>query len=171
MSAVLHPPHDGPLSLRRQAAIFWRARLPRERLLLAAGAAALALFIGWNLLVQPAWKVVRAAPSQLDQLDRQLQQMQAAASEVEALRAVPAVTTVQAVTALKAATERLGIKGRLSLQGERATLTLSGASPEALRAWLGEARSGARARPVEAQLTRAAQGYSGNIVVSLGGAG
>jgi general secretion pathway protein M len=170
VSAVIGTPQV-PASLRRQAALFWRARLPRERLLLAAGAAALMLFIGWSLLVQPAWNVVRAAPLQLDQLDRQLQQMRASAAEVEALRAVPPVTSAQAAAALKAATARLGDKGRLTLQGERATLTLSGASPEARRAWLGEARSGARARPVEAQLTRAAQGYSGTIPVSLGSAG
>jgi len=71
VSAVIGTPQV-PASLRRQAALFWRARLPRERLLLAAGAAALMLFICWSLLVQPAWNVVRAAPLQLDQLDRQL---------------------------------------------------------------------------------------------------
>ena len=40
---------------------------------------------------------------------------------------------------------------------------------DALRGWLGEARSAARARPVEAQLVKAATGYSGSITVSLGG--
>ncbi len=158
-------------SLRQQAGLFWRTRQPRERLLLAAAVAAMALFVVWSVLVQPAWSSVRAAPLQLDRLDRQLQQMQAEAGEVTALRAVPPVTSAQAATALKAATERLGDKGRLSMQGERATLTLSGVSPEALRAWLVEARSGARARPIEAQLQRAAHGYSGSIVVSLGSAG
>ena len=127
------------------------------------------LFLGWSVLVQPAWRVVRAAPAQLDQLDRQLQQMQAAGAEVQALRAVPPVSPAQAAVALKAATDRLGDKAKLSLQGDRATLTLIGVGPEALRAWLNEARSGARARPIEAQLQRAAQGYSGTIIVSLGG--
>ena len=56
------------------------------------------------------------------------------------------------------------------MQGERAVLTLQGASTSQLRDWLAEARSGARARPVEARLTRAAQGYSGTVVVALGGA-
>ena len=42
-----------------------------------------------------------------------------------------------------------------SLQGDRATLTFTGVPFEALRDWLGEARSAARARPIEAQLLKA----------------
>ena len=71
--------------------------------------------------------------------------------------------------ALKAATERLGDKAKLSLQGDRAVLTLNGAGTEALRGWLAEARSGARARPLEANLLRAGTGYSGTLVLSIGG--
>ena len=78
-----------------------------------------------------------------------------------------AVSPAQAAAALKAATDRLGSAGRLSLQGDRASLTLTGVSPEALRSWLLEARSAARVRPSEAQLTRGPQGYSGSIVVML----
>jgi general secretion pathway protein M len=50
-------------------------------------------------------------------------------------------------------------------------LTLNGVSGEQLRSWLAEARSGARARPVEAQLSRGPQGYTGTLVVSLGTGG
>ena len=49
-------------------------------------------------------------------------------------------------------------------------LTLNGASTSQLRGWLAEARSGARARPLEANLSRAGGGYSGTLVVTLGGA-
>ena len=64
-----------------------------------------------------------------------------------------ALRAAQAHDALRSATERLGAeKARLSLQGDRATLTLTGVTGEQLSSWLGEARSGARARPVEAQL-------------------
>jgi general secretion pathway protein M len=38
-----------------------------------------------------------------------------------------------------------------------------------LREWLAEARAGARARPVEAQLSRGALGFNGSVVLSLGG--
>ena len=45
-----------------------------------------------------------------------------------------------------------------------------GTRGEALRAWLLEARSGARARPLEAQLQRNPQGFSGSIGLVLAGA-
>jgi general secretion pathway protein M len=56
------------------------------------------------------------------------------------------------------------------VRGDRAVLNLSNASSEALRAWLVEARSAARARPLELQLQRGPQGYSGSVTVSLSGA-
>jgi general secretion pathway protein M len=158
------------VQLRQQALDVWRARTPRERLGIGLALAVLALLLVWLVLVQPAWRTTREAPAQLDQLDAQLQQMQRLATESQALRGAVAVTPAQAAAALKAATDRLGDKGRLSLQGDRASLTLNGVGAEALRGWLLEARSAARVRPLEAQLTRTAQGYSGTLVVALGGA-
>jgi general secretion pathway protein M len=96
--------------------------------------------------------------------------MERLAAEARELRATPPVGATQSQAALKAATERLGDKARISVQGERAVLTLNGAGTEQLRSWLAEARLGARARPVEANLARGAAGYSGTIVVAIGGA-
>ena len=60
-----------------------------------------------------------------------------------------------------------GAAGRLQVVGDRATLTLSGVNGTQLSDWLAEARSAARARPLEANLTRGPQGYSGSIVVAF----
>ena len=57
---------------------------------------------------------------------------------------------------------------RLTLQADRALITLINASPEQLRALLVEVRSAARARPVEAQLTRVPAGFSGTLVFNIG---
>ncbi len=95
--------------------------------------------------------------------------MRLLAAEVQQLRSAPALSPEQSAAALRAASERLGSKARLSLQGERAVLTLQGVGSAQLREWLAEARAGARARPVEAQLTRSAQGFNGSIVLTLGG--
>ena len=157
-------------SLRQQARTWWQARTPRERQAVALVGFIVVAFVVWSLLVQPALTTARTAPAQLDLLDAQYQQMQRIATESTALRAAPRVAPSQAQLALKAATERLGERGRLTMQGDRATLTLTtGVSPEALRAWLAEARESARARPVEAQLQRSALGYTGTIGVTLGG--
>ncbi len=157
-------------SLRVEADKWWQARTARERRIVILVLALLAVLVVFSLFIQPAWRSARAAPAQLDQLDGELQQMQRIAAESRALRAVSPVSQTQAGAALKAASERLGDKAKLNLQGDRATLTLTGISPEALRGWLVEARSGARARPVEATLQRGAAGFTGSLTVTLGAA-
>ncbi len=157
-------------SLRLEADKWWLARTTRERRAVILVLAVLGALLVWSLLVQPAWRSARAAPAQLDQLDGELQQMQRVAAESRVLRAVVPVSPTQAGAALKAASERLGDKAKLNLQGDRATLSLTGISPEALRAWLNEARSGARARPVEATLQRGPAGFTGSVTVTLAAA-
>jgi general secretion pathway protein M len=129
----------------------------------------LALYVVFAAAVQPAWRTLRQAPAQLEALDNELQAMQRLAAEARELRATPPVNAEQSAAALKAASDRLGDKARLSLQGDRAVLTLNGAGTAQLRDWLAEVRSGARARPVEATLSRGNSGYSGTIVVALEG--
>ena len=148
---------------------WWQGLAARERLGVALGGSVLALYAVWALAVQPAWRTLNTAPLELEALEGQLQTMQGLASEAGVLRAAPPVNIEQASAALKAATERLGDKGRLTLQGERAVLTVNAIGTRALTDWLAEARSGARARPIEATLTRAAQGYNGTLVLTIGG--
>jgi general secretion pathway protein M len=155
---------------RQQAGRFWQARAPRERQLIVVMTVSVVILLAWLVLIQPALRILREAPAELDRLDQQMQQMQLAASEMQGLRAASPVPTEQASTALRAATSQLGSSAKLAIQGDRAVLTFTGIQGDALRGWLGEARSAARARPVEAQMVKAATGYSGSITVSLGGA-
>ena len=83
----------------------------RERQALGAGFVALIAVLIWLTLVQPAWRTLREAPAQLDEIDRQLQQIRVTATEVTALRAVAPVSAQQAAAALKTATDRLGARG------------------------------------------------------------
>jgi general secretion pathway protein M len=152
---------------RDQLAMRWRKLAPRERLLVGSTAALLAWLLLWMVAIRPAWRSLSETPAQLDAVELQLQQMQRLAAESRELRALPRVQSQQAEEALRGATERLGSNARLSLSGDRATLTLSGIGGESLVAWLGEVRSAARARPEEAKLSRGANGYSGTVVLSL----
>ena len=152
----------------RAARAWWQTLAARERRLFMGGLAVLALYLTWAVAVQPAWRTLDAASAERDALEAQWQTMQRLAEEARQLRAATPVSQPQAVAALQAATARLGSAGRLALQGDRAVLTLTGVGTGALRDWLAEARSGARARPVEATLSRAAQGYSGTLVVAIG---
>lgn len=149
---------------------WWRALPARERRLIRVALALVVLGGVWLVALQPALRTLRTAPATLDAAEAQLQAMQHLAAEAGELRATPPVNPEQAAAALQAATARLGEQGRLSLQGDRAVLTLNGVATSALRDWLAEARSGARARPVEASLMRGAQGFSGTLVLAIGGA-
>lgn len=155
--------------LRTRIAVWWRALAPRER----QGALAAAVLVGaavvWFAAVQPALRTLRTAPAAIDKLDAELQQMQLLATESRALRAAPPVAPAAAAAALQAAVARLGAKAKLVQQGDRATITLSAVDGEALRSLLAEARSTARARPIEAQLVRSKAGYDGTLVLAVGG--
>jgi len=154
--------------LRERASALWRTRSARDRAALIVIALVLGASLVWALLIAPAVSTLRRAPSQLEALDTQLLQMRSMAAEVRELRNATPVPVAQAGVAIKAAAERQGDKVRLSLQNDRALLTLQNASPEQVRALLVEARSAARARPVEANLTRASGGFTGTLVLSLG---
>ena len=149
---------------------WWRTLPARERRLVALAAGVVLLALLWWLALQPALQTLRTAPAAIEAAEAQLRTMQRLAAEAAELRSTPPVNGEQAAAALRAATERLGEQAKLSLQGDRAVLTLNGISTSQLRDWLAEARSGARARPVEASLLRSGPGYSGTLVVAIGGA-
>ena len=140
----------------------------RERQMVVLIGGALAFLIVWLIFVRPAWKTLDDAPALRAQADAQLLQMQAIANEAKQLRALPPVPQTVAEQVLKAATDDLGGKGKLSVQNDRAILSVTGANGEDLRKWLIQARGGARARPIEATLTRAGDGYNGTLVVAIG---
>ncbi len=168
MNAQVGEFNDQVAAFRQQAGNAWRARSARDRLMLGVMAAVLGAFLLWTLAIAPAWRTLTDAPAQIESLDAQLLQMRTMAAEVRELRNATPIAAAQAGVAMKAAADRHGDKVRLTLQGDRALVTFQGASPEQVRALLIEARSAARARPVEAQLTRAAAGFNGTLVLSLG---
>ena len=77
-------------------------------------------------------------------------------------------TTINVAAGLAALKADSKLDG-LSFTDSKPVLSLTGVGTLALSNWLAEARAGARARPIEATLNRGPQGYSGNLVVSLGG--
>jgi general secretion pathway protein M len=149
----------------------WLAQTPRDRLLLSVALACVGLLLVWMIGVRPAWQAWRELPRQELELEQQWLQMQRLAAEARELKALPPVSPALAAQALKAATVRLGEHGKLQILGDRATLTLTTASPELLRAWLAEARQSARARTLELQLTRDDDGLSGRVVMALPASG
>ncbi len=143
-----------------------------ERRLLTVAAWLAALTVVVMVGVRPAWRTLQTVPAQMQAVEAELAVMRQQADEVQTLRQRPPVPPVQADAALQAATARLGAGARLSRQGDRAVLTFQGVPGEALAIWLEEVRVGARARPLEAEWQRGAEGaYQGSVTLALGGGG
>ena len=154
----------------------WQAMAPRERRLVSLAAWLLGLCLLWWVLLGPALATLRQAPAQQAKLDAQLARMQNMAASAEQLRgqsSAPIPSHRAAQSSLEQATLALGATAQLSLQGDRAALTLQGVAPEALALWLNQVRVNARLLPVQVQMQRGGDpdGWTGQIVLAGPGLG
>lgn len=170
---------SSPLSRLSLAVSIALARLSaRERNAVTIAAWVIGLGLVWWLAVAPALDTLRQAPARHARLDAQLGQMQRMAATAESLRGQSNAQPPgrdEVLRAIETATHGLAGTGKLSVLGDRATLTLSHTPPEALAQWLAQVRINARLFPVDSQLTRepGSPGWSGTLVLSgpgLGGA-
>ncbi len=145
---------------------------PRERRAVTLALWVVGLGLLWWIAIAPAWTTLRQAPERHARLDAQLSQMRGMAASAQALRGQTNAQPPGRDTTLRAldqATTALGAAGQIVVQGERATLTLRNATPEALAQWLQQVRINARLVPVEAKLSRPANStpaWNGTLVVS-----
>ena len=157
-------------SLRQRGTASWSAMAARERLLVGAALAVVLLALLWWVGIQPALNTLRQAETQHRSLDAQLQTMRELAAQAASLQSQPRISGDDSLKALDLSVkQRLGAAAQLNVVGERATVTVKGASAESLAQWLGAARSNARAVPVDARLTlnAARNGWDGTVVLAL----
>ena len=153
----------------------WARLAPRERLAVLLAAAVVGLALLWGLGVAPALATLRQAPEQHRQLDAQLDAMRRMAAAAQQLRQQGEGQSLSPEAARRAlqqaTTDTLGSTAQLAVQGPQATVTLRGATPEALARWLEQVRINARVVPVQADLQQTADpaGWTGQLV--LGGPG
>ena len=147
----------------------WQGMAARERTLVTAGVALVVLALLWWLAVAPALAVLRSAEPQHRALDEQLGRMRGLQQQVRALQSQPKLGPDEALRAIEESVrQRLGPSARISVAGERVTITLAGTPPDALAGWLGQARVNARMLPTDARLTRGASGgWDGTLVLAL----
>lgn len=126
----------------------------------------------WLLLLAPAVATLRSAEMQARTLDAQLGRMRAMQLEVATFQKQPVQKYDEALRALTSATNvALGASAKLSVTGDRASITLQDGSADALAQWLTEARVNAKSVPIEVRLTRSllpgAARWNGVVVMSL----
>lgn len=147
----------------------WELLAAREKLLVGSAAALVALALLWWVAIAPALATLRGADEQHRLLDAQLQRMRGLQAQAQGLQSQPRQGYDEALRLLESSVrQRLGATARMAVVGERVTLTLAGASPDALAQWLTQARVNARALPSEARLNRNASGqWDGTLVLTL----
>lgn len=145
----------------------WAQLSPREQNLVRGALVLLVLALIWFVALRPAIATLRTAQSQGPQLRAQLQYMLQLQAQAQVLQAQPSAQTQDSKSLLEAALPTLGATARMSLTGDRATVTLDGSSADDLAQWLTQARLNARARPLEMHLTQSQGLWKGRIVLQL----
>ena len=150
----------------------WAGLPGREKNLFRLAALVLVAVVLWHFSLAPGLATLRTADAQARTLDAQMQQMQAMQAQAQAIEKQPALSFDEAMRALATATKQtLGTTAQLTTAGDRASITLKDASPDALAQWLAQARVNARSHLVEARLVRGAAPtgpvWSGVLVMGL----
>jgi len=146
----------------------WNSLPRREQRLVLVALALLLVALLWWVCLAPALATLRSADKQHQLLAVQLQQMQRLQAQAKTLQAQPRLALLEARRLLEASVKPLGATAQLMVAGERVTVTLRGASADALAQWLTQARLNARAVPSEARLVRSAAGtWDGTLVLTL----
>lgn len=137
----------------------WAALDARERRMVAAAVALVALALLWWIALAPALRTLAAAPAEHAQLDAQLQQMATLQNRAKALQSQPRLNRDDALRALETSVrDGLGASNAqlMTAGGDgAATVSLRGAPAPAVAQWLAQARGNAHAVPREVHLTRA----------------
>jgi len=137
----------------------WATLEARERRMVYAAAALVALALLWWIALAPALRTLSAAPAEHARLDAQLQQMATLQARAKALQSQPRLNRDDALRALETSVrEGLGTSNaQLMASGGdgAATVSLRGAPAPTVAQWLGQARGNAHAVPREVHLTRA----------------
>ena len=152
----------------------WSGLSSRERHLIQAGAAALALLLVWSLALKPAWVTLREAPARRAELGARAERMQAWAAEAAALQGMASAQTGAVREpkgpegglddALRAELRsKLGESCKVEAQGRQVLVTFDAASGEQVRATLRWLRSHLKARLVEAELVPGQDGLQGRL--------
>ena len=155
----------------------WNAFAPRERSLVAGAALLIVIALLWWVGIAPALAKIRVAREAAPQVQVQLQLMRAQAAEAASLKAQRSLSYDESLRALESSVKTLGAGASLSVNNERASVSLRAVSGDALAQWLAQVRANARLVPSELKLqksaassstaTAAVTAWDGQLVLSL----
>lgn len=155
--------------LKQSLSAFWSERNKRERNMLLAAGAVVALGLAYTLLIDPALSGRSELEEKLPALRQQAAEVRALAREASALR-TKAATPVPVMTreSIEASLARRGLKPQsATVSGELARLQFSDVSFASLIDWLGEMQRTARLSVAEANIEALAEQDRVNASLTL----
>lgn len=147
---------------------WWNDVPAQTRLIAGLGVGAVVAVALVMFMLVPAVKTLRYAAADQQALDNQLDTMRSLAGQAQAIKSQPKPDQDEARKFIETSVkQRLASTASVSFAGDRATLSLNNARPEALAAWLTDTRANGRLLPAEARLTRGEAGWTGQLVLNL----
>ena len=144
---------------------------PRERRMVLLCIAAVTAALIWWVLLAPALATLRQAEASQRDLDAQWQTVSSLQAQAQALQSASKLSPEVARKALEESVQtKLGESGKLQWLGERAQVQLTNVPAHVLAQWLAQARTDARALPVQASLSRGEgtdASWSGQLILGL----
>lgn len=155
--------------LKESASTFWMERNPRERSMLTAAAAVIALGLAYAVLLGPAISGRAQLEKNLPPLRLQAAEMQAMSRQAAALATTtaqpPATVTKEAIDTSLA---RRGLKAQsVALTGDLVRLQMAPVSFAGLVEWLEEMRQTARLSVVESSIIAQPQTDMVNVTLTM----
>lgn len=153
----------------RSLSAFWRGRDTRERTMLAAAVAALALGLYYALLIDPALSGRDRLNKDLPGLRQQAMQLKGLSKEAAALSG-KSLSPAAAISeeSIKTALARKGMRPQgVTLSGGLVKVTLASVSFAGILGWLDEMQKTARLSVVDANVVALAQPDMVNAVLTL----
>ncbi|MES2422833.1 MAG: type II secretion system protein GspM [Pseudomonadota bacterium] len=148
--------------------VWWAQQAQQTRTLVLLGGGGLVVILLVLFTLVPSLKVLRLAAADHQAVDAQLDTMRNLAGQAQAIKNQPKPSQAEALKFIETSVkQRLAATAQVSVVGDRATLSLNNTKPEALAAWLTDARTNGRLLPVEAKLTRGEAGWTGQLVLNL----
>jgi len=146
---------------------YWLRASAREQVALRIAATLLVLALVWWVGLQPALKTLKNARTQAPVVRAQYEQMLQLQAQAAAMRAQVQQPVSDPKAALQDSISALEKNARVSLAGERATVSFKQARPADLALWLEQVRLKAHSSVLEMHISQAAGLWSGSVVVQL----
>ena len=146
---------------------YWLRASAREQVALRIAATLLVMALVWWVGLQPALKTLKNTRTQAPVVRAQYEQMLQLQAQAAAMRAQVQQPVSDPKAALQDSISALEKNARVSLAGERATVSFKQARPADLALWLEQVRLKAHSSVLEMHISQAAGLWSGSVVVQL----